>query len=281
MEDLAFQGLFSKGLLLTACLLCFRFSLIQANQTVSVVVIPETPVMGQNVTLSVQNVTGNIRQIDWYRGKATDGGTRIFTYFPGNSRPQRNGVQFTQREFGFPNGSFFISGVQPSDALPYTVLILLRSRKTLKGSIDLHLEESGTNPPLNATTSPAPAIEKPTKASGMLGWIVAGVMVGILLAGAGGAIMIYRFVLKKAEPCTGVAGKLDPRGKKPLPSKHNDKEPIYEVMDSPVESPDVEGKQLPPISGPLPPLPVPCPKPDSNYTELLHGTESIYSEIKR
>lgn len=102
-------------------------------------VIPETPAEGQNVTFSVQNVTGTIRQIDWYRGQATNGGSRIFTYFPGNDRPQRNGVQHTQREFGFPNGSLFISDVQLSDAQIYSVLILLRSGKNFKGTTDLHL----------------------------------------------------------------------------------------------------------------------------------------------
>lgn len=281
MKDLPFQDLFSKGLLLTACLLCVWFSPVQASERVSIVVIPETPAEGQNVTFSVQNVTGTIRQIDWYRGQATNGGTRIFTYFPGNDRPQRNGVQHTQREFGFPNGSLFISDVQLSDAQMYSVLILLRSGKNFKGTTDLHLAGAATNPPLPVTTTPPPPppVKEPTKGNGMMGWIVAGIMVGVLLAGAVGSIMVYRFVLKQAEPCTGVAGKLDPRGKKPLPCKHNDKEPIYEVMDSPVESPSVAGKQLPPISGPLPS--VPCPKPDSNYTDLLQRTESIYSEIKR
>ncbi|KAJ6663889.1 hypothetical protein lerEdw1_009970, partial [Lerista edwardsae] len=264
-----------------ACLLCFRFPLVQAEDKLPIVVIPKTPVEGQNVTFSVQNVTGAIRQIDWYRGEEPNGGTRIFTYFPGIDRPQRNGVQFTEREFGFPNGSLLISEVKPSDAHHYTVIILVRSKRNFKGTTDLQLAASVTSPPPVIPTLPQPPKKELTKVPGMLGWIVAGIMVGVLFAGVVGAIMVYRFVLKKTEPCTGVAGKLDPIGKKPLPSKHNDKEPIYEVMDSPVELPSVEGKQLPSISGPLPPIPVSCPKLDPNYTELLHRTESIYSEIKR
>lgn len=48
-----------------------------------------------------------------------------------------------------------------------------------------------------------PPKKQPTKVPGMLGWIVAGVVVGVLFAGVVGAIMVYRFVLKKTEPCTG------------------------------------------------------------------------------
>lgn len=64
---------------------------------------------------------------------------------------------------------------------------------------------AATNPPLPVTTTPPPPppVKEPTKGNGMMGWIVAGIMVGVLLAGAVGSIMVYRFVLKQAEPCTG------------------------------------------------------------------------------
>lgn len=120
-------------------------SLGRAEDKVPIVLIPKTPNEGQNVTFSVQNVTGTIRQIDWYRGEEPNGGTRIFTYFPAIDRPQRNGVQFTAREFGFPNGSLLISEVKPSDAHHYTVIILLRSRRNLRGTTDLQL--AGNFPP--------------------------------------------------------------------------------------------------------------------------------------
>ncbi|XP_053123634.1 carcinoembryonic antigen-related cell adhesion molecule 19 [Hemicordylus capensis] len=271
MQDWVIQGPFCK-----VCLLA-----VQAVANVSVVSIPETPLEGQNVTLSVENVMGTIRQFDWYRGQATDGGTRIFTYFPGYGRPQRNGVQFTQREFALPNGSLLISGVRASDAKPYTVVILVRPKGTLKGTIDLSLAGSTTKPPPVTFTSLKPPAKEPAKVPWMMGWIVAGVVVGILLAGALGAAVVYRFVLQKADPGSGVAGKLDARVKKPPVSKHDDKEPIYEVMDSPVESPKIDGKGPPPIPGPQPPLPGTGPKLDSNYMDLLCRAESIYSEIKR
>ncbi|XP_077192777.1 cell adhesion molecule CEACAM19 [Paroedura picta] len=267
-----------KGFLLAAFSLCFCLLPTQAADNLPIVSLPESPAEGQNVTFSVENVTGSIRQFDWYRGLVTDGGSRIFTYFTGeNRRPQRNGVRFTNREFGYPNGSLLIRGVQQNDSGPYSVVVLVRPKGTFKGTTVLQLASSATDA---SPTSP-PLTTLPAKAPSMLGWIVAGVLVGILLAGALGAILVYRFVLLKAEPGTGVAMKLDPRGKKPPTSKCDDTEPIYEVMDSSVESPQMAGKPPPPAPGAPPPLTETCPKLDSNYMDLLHRAESIYSEIKR
>ncbi|XP_063168684.1 carcinoembryonic antigen-related cell adhesion molecule 19 [Candoia aspera] len=255
-----------------ACLLGLWITLVEATR-IKIVSIPETPVEGQNVTFSVENVQGDIREVSWFRGMASQGSTRVFTYFPGNSRPQRNGVQFTNREFGFPNGSLLITGIRPSDVGRYNVMILLRPKEILNASTELQL---ATPPPTTAATATPPS-KDPPKVPSTLGWIVAGVLVGILLCGALGAVMVYRFVLQKSEPGTRVAGKLDLGAKKPPASKHDDKEPIYEMMDSPVEMP----KGPLPISGPLPPLPGTCPTLDSNYTDLLYRAESVYSEIKR
>ncbi|XP_042294759.1 carcinoembryonic antigen-related cell adhesion molecule 19 isoform X2 [Sceloporus undulatus] len=279
MAESRSQDLFWKSFWLVAWFLCPWVPPIQGSfANVPVVSIPETPSEGQNVTLSVENVTGTIREINWYRGQATEGATRLFTYFPGYGRPQRNGIQNTQREFGFPNGSLLITGVRPSDAKTYTVLILIRPKGTLKGTFELNLAGPVTHPPPTTTSTPqTPSIKEPTRPPSMLGWIVAGVMVGVLLAGAVGATLVYRFVLYKMEPSTG----MDPRGRKTPAPKHDDKEPIYEVMDSPVESPKTEGKEPLPTPGPLPPLPGTCPNLESNYMELLKRTESIYSEIKR
>ncbi|XP_061452658.1 carcinoembryonic antigen-related cell adhesion molecule 19 [Rhineura floridana] len=281
MRDLSSWDLFSKGFLLAACLLGLWIPLVQGvTRNVSIVSIPESPAEGQNVTLSVANVQGDIRRVDWFRGTATDGSTRIFSYFPGQDRPQRNGVQHSGREFGFPNGSLLIAGVQPSDVKLYNVLILLRPKETLKGTIELQLARVASPPPATSSTQ-TPPMKEPTKPSLMLGWIVAGVVVGILLAAAVGAVMVYRFVLRKADPGTGMIGKLDPGVKKLSSPKHDDKEPIYEEMDVSMESPNTEGKQLPSFSGPLPPLPGTCPTLDTNYMELLRRAESIYAEIRR
>ncbi|XP_058052085.1 carcinoembryonic antigen-related cell adhesion molecule 19 isoform X2 [Ahaetulla prasina] len=275
---------FNKHLSLRVCFLALWIILVQASR-INIVSIPETPAEGQNVTFSVERVQGDIREVNWFRGMASQGSSRIFSFFPGNYRPQRNGVQFTNREFGFHNGSMQITGLRASDVGRYNVVILLRPKEILNASIDLQL----TTPPLatattattttmvtTAATGTSPIKEVPKEPS-KLGWIVAGVLVGVLLCGALGAIMIYRFVLRKSEPSTGVTGKLDLGARMSPPTKHDDKEPIYEVVDSPVESP----KNPLPISGPLPPLPETCPKLDSNYTDLLYRAESVYSEIKR
>ncbi|XP_044291237.1 carcinoembryonic antigen-related cell adhesion molecule 19 [Varanus komodoensis] len=266
-----------------AALLCSRAPPSRAlARDVAVAAIPALPAEGQNVTLSVLNATGAIREVSWFRGRATDGGARIFSYFPGNSRPQRNGAQHTQRELGFPNGSMLIGALRPSDQQPYTVVILVRPKATFKGTVDLQLASSQTtSPPPTTASTETPGFKEPAKVPSRMGWIVAAVVVGILLAGALGATLVYRFVLHKAEPGTGMVEKLDPRMKMPAVSKHGDKEPIYEVMDSPAELPKVEGKEPLPMSGPLPPLPRSCSRLDSNYMELLRRAESIYSEIKR
>ncbi|KAL8219727.1 UNVERIFIED_CONTAM: hypothetical protein K2H54_031952, partial [Gekko kuhli] len=233
MRGFRSRDLFDMGFLLAVFLLCFCLPPTRAIENLPVISIPENPAEGQNVTFSVENVTGSIRQFDWYRG----------------------------REFGYPNGSLLLQGARQNDSGPYTVVVLIRPKGTFKGTTVLQLASSATDAP---PTTP-PLTTMPAKTPSMLGWIVAGVLVGILLAGALGAILVYRFVLQKAEPGTGVAMKLDPRVKKPPTSKRDDTEPIYEVMDVPVESPQMAGKPPPPVPGPLPPLAETCPNLDSNY----------------
>ncbi|XP_070806101.1 cell adhesion molecule CEACAM19-like [Pituophis catenifer annectens] len=270
--------------------------LVQASR-INIVSIPETPAEGQNVTFSVERVQGDIREVDWFRGMDSQGSSRIFSFFPGNYHPQHNWVQYTNREFGFHNGSMQITGLKASDVGQYNVVILLRPKEILNASIDLRL----ATPPLATATSATMAttttttvttaatgtspIKEVPKEPLELGLVVASLLVGVLLCGALGVIIIYRFVLWKSEPGTEkeecpspqIQGKLELGARMSPPSIHDDKEPIYEVVDSPVESP----KDLPPISGPLPPVPGTCPKLDSNYTDLLYRAESVYSEIKR
>ncbi|KAG8143513.1 hypothetical protein E2320_000727 [Naja naja] len=168
----------------------------------------ENPAEGQNVTFSVERVQGDIREVNWFRGLASQGSSRIFSFFPGNYRPQRNGVQFTNREFGFHNGSIQITGLKHTPPLATATTATMMTTAT-----------KGTSP-----------VKEVPKEPSKLGWIVAGVLVGVLLCGALIAIMVYRFVLRKSEPSTGVTGKLDLG---------------------------------------LGPLPGTCPKLDSNYTATL------------
>ncbi|KAH1164599.1 hypothetical protein KIL84_004959 [Mauremys mutica] len=168
--------------------------------TVVVHVIPEAPSVGQNVILSVEAGLDPLRHFDWYRGRLADGSTRIFSYSPGQERPQRNGVQFTGREVGFPNGSLLLRGAQANDSGTYQVALQLVPQASEKGTVELRVSD--------------------------------------------------------------------------------DMEPIYEVMESPLELPQPEGRnpETDPQAPPAIPLP---PQPDPNYTELLKRAESVYAQIQR
>ncbi|XP_030403778.1 carcinoembryonic antigen-related cell adhesion molecule 19 [Gopherus evgoodei] len=273
-----------KGVLFAGCLLlCWGPRTVVC--TVVVRRIPEAPSVGQNVTLSVEGGLEPLRHFDWYRGRLADGSTRIFSYFLGQERPQRNGVQFTGREVGFPNGSLLLQGAQANDSGTYQVALQLVPQGSEKGTVELRVSApattlgprtllppgSGTGPPLATAAPSTPQV---------LGWVVAGVVVGILLTGALGAVVIYHFILRRSDLARGSTGKLDPKGKKPQRSARDDMEPIYEVMESSLELPQPEGRN-PEIDPQVPPaIPLP-PQPDPNYTELLQRAESVYAQIQR
>uniref|UniRef100_A0A8C3T5Y4 Immunoglobulin domain-containing protein n=1 Tax=Chelydra serpentina TaxID=8475 RepID=A0A8C3T5Y4_CHESE len=108
------------------------------------------PSVGQDVTLSVDVGLEPVRHFDWYRGRLADGSTRIFSYFPGQDRPQRNGVQFTGREVGFPNGSLLLRGARANDSGTYRVTLQLVPQGSEKGTVELRQNE-----PVPLTRSPA------------------------------------------------------------------------------------------------------------------------------
>ncbi|XP_060550010.1 carcinoembryonic antigen-related cell adhesion molecule 19-like, partial [Pantherophis guttatus] len=134
---------------------------------------------------------GGHREVNWFRGMDSQGSSRIFSFFPGNYHPQHNWIQYTNREFGFHNGSMQITGLKASDVGQYNVVIFLRPKEILNASIDLRL----ATPPLATATSATTAttttvttaatgtspIKEVPKEPSKLGWIVAGVLVGVLL----------------------------------------------------------------------------------------------------
>ncbi|XP_043391462.1 carcinoembryonic antigen-related cell adhesion molecule 19 isoform X1 [Chelonia mydas] len=278
-----------KGVLFAGCLLlCWGPHTVVCTFVVHV--IPEAPSVGQNVTLSVEGGLEPLRHFDWYRGRLADGSTRIFSYFPGQGRPQRNGVQFTGREVGFPNGSLLLRGAQANDSGTYRVALQLVPQGSEKGTVELRVSAlflaapattlgPRTLPPPSSGTGPPPATAAPSTPQ-VLGWVVSGVVVGILLTGALGAVVIYHLVLRRSDLAGGSTGKLDPKGKKPPRSPRDDTEPIYEVMESPLELPQPEGRnpETDPRAPPAMPFP---PQPDPNYMELLQRAESVYAQIQR
>ncbi|TFJ97220.1 Dipeptidase 2 [Platysternon megacephalum] len=128
--------------------------------TVVVHVIPGAPSVGQNITLSVEVGLEPLRHFDWYRGRLADGSTRIFSYFPGQERPQRNGVQFTGREVGFPNGSLLLRGAQGNDSGTYRVALQLVPQGSEKGTVELRVSDD-TEPIYEVMELPQPEERNP------------------------------------------------------------------------------------------------------------------------
>ncbi|KYO37085.1 carcinoembryonic antigen-related cell adhesion molecule 19 [Alligator mississippiensis] len=228
-----------------------------------VLVTPAEPRAGDNVTLTPTEL-GPLRQVDWYRGEgAPDGGSRILSFFPGQSRPQRDGARSTGRERGRADGTLVLLRARPGDSGLYRVALQLLPQGSRRGQVRLLVRDAeGTEPP------PAWA---PPAAPQYLGWVVAAVLVGALLAGALGTAVLYRR-LRRAEPATRAMGKLDPQV-----SGRSDKQHIYEVMESPLDSP-LPGGNTNPCGPPDPPVELP---PELRYMELLSCAESVYEQIQR
>ncbi|XP_074837604.1 cell adhesion molecule CEACAM19 [Carettochelys insculpta] len=272
-----------KQVLFSGCLaLCWCPCAVLCTFVVHV--IPEAPAAGQNVTLLVELGQEPLRHFDWYRGRLAEGSTRIFSYFPGQGRPQRNGVQFTGREFGFPNGSLLLRGAQANDSGTYRVTLQLVPQGNKKGSVELRVSAPATSLgpwtlPTSSGMGPPPDTAAP-RTPQVLGWVVAGVVVGILLTVALGAVVIYHFVLKRSDQARGSTGRLDPIGKKLQRSAQDDKEPIYEVMESPLELPQPEGRRPQTDLQEPPAIPL-SSQLEPNYTELLQRAESVYAQMQR
>uniref|UniRef100_A0A8C4YIZ3 Ig-like domain-containing protein n=1 Tax=Gopherus evgoodei TaxID=1825980 RepID=A0A8C4YIZ3_9SAUR len=118
------------------------------------------PSVGQNVTLSVEGGLEPLRHFDWYRGRLADGSTRIFSYFLGQERPQRNGVQFTGREVGFPNGSLLLQGAQANDSGTYQVALqLVPQEKLAKPTVTASKTQVPENGTLTLTCNTSPSAD--------------------------------------------------------------------------------------------------------------------------
>lgn len=102
--------------------------------------IPEQPRKNQDLLLSLHGVPGTAQDFVWYLGEEASGGTRLFSYIPGLSRPQRDGNAMGQRDIvGFPNGSMLLRGAQPSDSGTYQVAATMNPAWTMKAKIDVQV----------------------------------------------------------------------------------------------------------------------------------------------
>ncbi|XP_014392866.1 PREDICTED: carcinoembryonic antigen-related cell adhesion molecule 19 [Myotis brandtii] len=142
------QGHFSQGLLLSASVLALWVP--QGSwAALRIQKIPERPQKNQDVLLSVQGIPAAFQDFIWYRGKETDGGTRLFTYIPDIQRPQRDGSAMEQRDIvGFPNGSMLLRDAQPKDSGTYHVEVHINPSWTMRAKTEVQVPENFTELPV-------------------------------------------------------------------------------------------------------------------------------------
>ncbi|XP_040183373.1 carcinoembryonic antigen-related cell adhesion molecule 1-like [Rana temporaria] len=87
----------------------------------SIQLIPQNPVIGGSVTLSVTGITGGIRNFVWYKGPNTIRDYQILSYFPGDKDPLILGPLNNSRMTPFPDGSLQISNLNRTDEGNYIV----------------------------------------------------------------------------------------------------------------------------------------------------------------
>uniref|UniRef100_G1PC99 Immunoglobulin V-set domain-containing protein n=2 Tax=Myotis lucifugus TaxID=59463 RepID=G1PC99_MYOLU len=133
------QGHFSQGLLLSASVLAL-WAPQGSWAALRIQTIPERPQKNQDVLLSVQGIPDTFQDFIWYRGKETDGGTRLFTYIPDIPRPQRDGSAMEQRDIvGFPNGSMLLRDAQPRDSGTYHVEVHINPSWTMRAKTEVQV----------------------------------------------------------------------------------------------------------------------------------------------
>lgn len=102
--------------------------------------IPEQPQKNQDLLLSLHGVPSTVQDFIWYLGEKTNGGTRLFSYIPGELRPQRDGSAMGRRDIiGFPNGSMLLRGAQPSDSGTYQVAVTINPAWTMKAKTEVQV----------------------------------------------------------------------------------------------------------------------------------------------
>ncbi|XP_040182827.1 carcinoembryonic antigen-related cell adhesion molecule 19-like isoform X2 [Rana temporaria] len=87
----------------------------------SIQLIPQNPVIGGSVTLSVTGNTGTIRSFFWYKGSEMYFPCHILSYSPHKETPLTTGPMYNHRLTAFPNGSLLISNLTSTDQGHYVV----------------------------------------------------------------------------------------------------------------------------------------------------------------
>ncbi|XP_031239980.1 carcinoembryonic antigen-related cell adhesion molecule 19-like [Mastomys coucha] len=251
-------GCFSQGLLFSALFLALQ--LPQDSQAaLHIQMIPKQPQKNQDLLLSLHGVPGTAQEFVWYLGEETSGGTRLFSYIPELSRPQRDGSAMGQRDIvGFPNGSMLLRSAQPSDSGTYQVAATMNPDWTMKAKIDVQVADA------REISSHLPAHAGITAAI-----IVGSLAVGSLLVCGIAYVLITRS--RKDRSPRNPATEKPEMNMSPESGDSN----IYEVMPSPVflVSPVSDTKPgSPPMSLPPPPQPAPRePQPENQHYQDEQG----------
>ncbi|KAM4652601.1 cell adhesion molecule CEACAM19-like [Discoglossus pictus] len=148
-----------RNLCLRSCVLTVLLSLTSG---INIELIPQEPVVGRSVTLSVRGVTDKISSINWYRGQNPSTEKQIIGYIPGFPEPQTSGSSYIEGAEGFPNGSLLIPNLKIEYAGNYTVQI--QAGKPEQASVNMPVKDMPG-----------------TKNAGLIAGIVCGVIGGIIL----------------------------------------------------------------------------------------------------
>ncbi|XP_070258092.1 cell adhesion molecule CEACAM19 [Myotis yumanensis] len=258
------QGHFSQGLLLSASVLALWVP--QGSwAALRIQKIPEQPQKNQDVLLSVQGIPDTFQDFIWYRGKETDGGTRLFTYIPDIPRPQRDGSAMGQRDIvGFPNGSMLLRDAQPRDSGTYHVEVHINPSRTMRAKTEVQVPENFTEPPVT---------HLPVSTG-----IVAAILIGSLAAASLLVGSIAYLLVTRG--WRGQRHRMATTGKPELGPSHNaGDDNIYEAMRSPglLASPLRDTGSLSPP--PLQPPPPPQVPEDHHYQDLLNPDPAPYCQL--
>nr|XP_033818391.1 carcinoembryonic antigen-related cell adhesion molecule 5-like isoform X2 [Geotrypetes seraphini] len=136
------RGLSARTLLLSAIVLLGLWSR-QISANISINPIPKTPVVGENVLLSVYSDTVNIFTFSWYRDK-----NLMITYVPTANPPENIFPPYKGRLRGFPNGSMEILELNTNDSGLYIVEIQAIGQQILKANVTIIVYNVLTPPTL-------------------------------------------------------------------------------------------------------------------------------------
>ncbi|XP_075047046.1 uncharacterized protein LOC142107491 isoform X3 [Mixophyes fleayi] len=164
---------------LSHCFILSVFSLWMdlTSGMMNIQLIPQYPVIGGSVTLSVTGITGRILFVSWYKGPNTNAKHQIFAYIPVDSSPQINGPIYFSRARPLPPSSLLISDLHLTDSGNYTVSVQTEKPAVI-ASATLTVYEFSTVNSVN---------------TGAVVGLIVGVILGVALIIIAGFILYRRF----------------------------------------------------------------------------------------